>query len=193
MIYLRLFWEFAKIGLFTVGGGMATFPFLLSLSEKTGWYTKGQLVDMVAISESTPGPIGINMATFTGYLTAGVPGAVIATIGMVFPTLILVLIVAKFLQTFRDNKYVLGAMYGLRPASAGLIASAGISVALMSLINTQALKAHEWLKIVDLKSLILAAVLIILTNSIKKTKNLHPVIYIAGSAVIGVIFHFAGV
>lgn len=193
MIYLKLFWEFAKIGLFTVGGGMAAFPFLLSLSEKSGWFTQDQLVNMVAISESTPGPIGINMATFSGYLTAGIPGAIIASLGMVFPTLILVLIVAKFLQTFRDNKYVLGAMYGLRPASAGLIASAGISVAMLSLVNTAAFKAHEWTQVFDLKNLILAAVLIILTNYVKKTKSLHPVFFIAASAIVGMIFHFAGV
>lgn len=192
MIYFQLFWEFAKVGLFTVGGGMAAFPFLLSLSEKTGWFSQAQLVDMVAISESTPGPIGINMATFAGYLTAGVPGAVIATLGMVFPTVILVLIVAKFLQAFRDNKYVLGAMYGLRPASAGLIAAAGLSVALLSLVNTAAFKAHQWASVIDLKTVVLAAFLLVLTNNVKKTKDLHPVLFLAGSAVIGIVFKLAG-
>jgi Chromate transport protein ChrA len=192
MIYLQLFWEFAKVGLFTVGGGMAAFPFLLSLSEKTGWFTQAQLVDMVAISESTPGPIGINMATFAGYLTAGVPGALIATLGMVFPTVILVLIVAKFLQTFRNNKYVLGAMYGLRPASAGLIAAAGLSVALLSLVDTAAFKAHQWTYVVDIKTVILAAVLLVLTNNVKKTKGLHPVVFLAASAIIGIVFKLAG-
>jgi len=192
MIYLELFWEFAKVGLFTIGGGMAALPFLRALSVKTGWYTIGQLVDMVAISESTPGPIGINMATFAGYLTAGVPGAVIATLGMILPTILLVLVVARFLQAFRDNKYVLGAMYGLRPASAGLIASAGVSVALLSLVNTAALKAHTWGKVVDLRALILAAVLLVLTNRVRQTKNLHPVLFIAASAVVGIVFHMAG-
>ena len=192
MILLRLFFEFAKIGLFTVGGGMASFPFLLELSERTGWYTQGQLVDMVAISESTPGPIGINMATFTGFVTAGVPGAVIATLGMIFPTLILVLVVAKFLQTFRNNRFVLGAMYGLRPASTGLIAAAGRSVVLLSLIAAAALEAHAWASVVDGKSAALAAVLLIVTNLVKPTKDLHPVIFIAASAVLGIAFGFAG-
>ena len=193
MILLQLFFEFAKIGLFTIGGGMASFPFLLELSERTGWYTQGQLVDMVAISESTPGPIGINMATFAGYITAGLPGAVIATVGLIFPTLILVLILARFLQVFRNNRYVLGAMYGLRPASTGLIASAGLSVVLLSLVNTAALEAGQWGAVLDVKSLILAAVLVIFTNVVGRTKSLHPVVFIAASAVIGIIFRFAGV
>ena len=193
MIYLKLFFEFAKIGLFTVGGGMACVPFLLSLSERTGWYTQSELLDMIAISESTPGPIGINMATYVGYTTSGIAGAVVATLGIVLPTIALVLAIAKFLQTFRDNKYVLGAMYGLRPASTGLIAAAGVSVAMLSLVNTAAIKAGEWLKAVDAKAIVLAAILLLLTNTVKKTKKLHPVFFIAGSAVVGILFHFAGV
>lgn len=193
MILLRLFFEFAKIGLFTVGGGMAAFPFLLELAQRTGWYTQGQLVDMVAISESTPGPIGINMATFTGFVTAGVPGAVLATLGMIFPTVILVVVVARFLQTFRNNRLVLGAMYGLRPASTGLIASAGLSVVLLSLVNTAALEAHAWASVVEAKSAVLAAVLLVFTNLVRPTKDLHPVLFIGASAVLGIVFGFAGV
>jgi len=193
MIYLKLFFEFAKIGLFTVGGGMACVPFLLSLSERTGWYTQSELLDMIAISESTPGPIGINMATYVGYTTSGIAGAFVATLGIVLPTIALVLAIAKFLQTFRDNKYVLGAMYGLRPASTGLIAAAGVSVAMLSLVNTAAIKAGEWLKAVDAKAIVLAAILLLLTNTVKKTKKLHPVFFIAGSAIVGILFHFAGV
>lgn len=193
MIYLQLFYEFAKIGLFTVGGGMACVPFLLSLAERTGWYTQAELLDMIAISESTPGPIGINMATYVGYTTQGVPGAIVATLGIVLPTVVVVLLIAKVLETFKDNKYVQGAMYGLRPASTGLIASAGISVAMLSLVNTAAIEAKEWAKIVDIKAIILAAVLLVLTNYVKKTKKLHPVYFIAGSAIVGILFHFAGV
>ncbi len=193
MILLKLFYEFMKIGLFTVGGGMACVPFLLALSEKTGWYTEAQLLDMIAISESTPGPIGINMATYTGYTVEGIVGAVIATLGVVIPTVILVLCIAKFLESFKDNKYVLGAMYGLRPASTGLIAAAGVSVAVLSLVNTDAFMAREWASVVEPKSIVLAAILLILTNKVKKTKNLHPVFYIAASAVVGIVFHFAGI
>ena len=193
MILLKLFYEFMKIGLFTVGGGMACVPFLLALSEKTGWYTEAQLLDMIAISESTPGPIGINMATYTGYTVEGIVGAVIATLGIVIPTVILVLCIAKFLESFKDNKYVLGAFYGLRPASTGLIAAAGVSVAVLSLVNTDAFMAREWASVVEPKSIVLAAILLILTNKVKKTKNLHPVFYIAASAVVGIVFHFAGI
>lgn len=193
MILLKLFYEFMKIGLFTVGGGMACVPFLLALSEKTGWYTEAQLLDMIAISESTPGPIGINMATYTGYTVEGIVGAVIATLGIVIPTVILVLCIAKFLESFKDNKYVLGAMYGLRPASTGLIAAAGVSVAVLSLVNTDAFMAREWASVVEPKSIVLAAILLILTNKVKKTKNLHPVFYIAASAVVGIVFHFADI
>ena len=83
MIYLRLFWEFFKTGLFAIGGGMATLPFLHDIGEATGWFTQAQLMNMLAVSESTPGPIGINMATYVGFTVAGVPGAVIATLGEV--------------------------------------------------------------------------------------------------------------
>ena len=122
MIFIRLFYEFFKAGLFAIGGGMATLPFLYNISDKTGWFTYGQLADMVAISESTPGPIGVNMATYVGFTTAGIPGAVVATVGLITPSIIIILIIAGFLKSFKDSKYVQNAFYGLRPASTGLIA-----------------------------------------------------------------------
>lgn len=191
MILLQLFYEFAKVGLFTVGGGMASVPFLMVMSEKTGWFTQAQLLDMIAISESTPGPLGINMGTYVGFETAGVPGAIIATLGITLPTAALAIIVAKFLFGFKENKFVQGAFYGLRPASAGLIASAGVSVAMLSLVNQAALEAKAWASIVDIKAIILAALLWILTNKVKQTKKLHAIYFIAASAVIGIIFGFA--
>ena len=114
MICLRLFWEFFKTGLFAVGGGMATLPFLYDLSDRTGWFTHAQLADMVAVSESTPGPIGVNMATYVGFLTGGAGGAAAATLGLVAPSIAVVLIVSAFLQKFRDNRYVSGAFHALR-------------------------------------------------------------------------------
>ena len=153
MILLKLFYEFMKIGLFTVGGGMACVPFLLALSEKTGWYTEAQLLDMIAISESTPGPIGINMATYTGYTVEGIVGAVIATLGIVIPTVILVLCIAKFLESFKDNKYVLGghvrAAPGLHRPYRGGGRFGGSSVAVWS--NTDAFMAREWASVVEPK------------------------------------------
>ena len=106
MLYLQLFWEFFKTGLFTIGGGMATLPFLYDMADKTGWFTRAQLADMIAVSESTPGPIGVNMATYVGFLTGGVPGAVTATNGLIAPSVIVFLIVAAFLQAFSLIKIV---------------------------------------------------------------------------------------
>ena len=102
-IYLQLFIEFFKAGLFAVGGGMATIPFLYDRSDRTGWYTHAQLIDMIAISESTPGPIGVNMATYVGFSTAGIPGSVIATLGLITPSIIVILIIAGFYNAFKNN------------------------------------------------------------------------------------------
>ena len=104
MIYLVLFWEFFKTGLFAVGGGLATLPFLYDMSARTGWFSGGQLADMLAVSESTPGPIGVNMATYVGYVTAGVGGAVVATLGLIAPSFLIVLVIAAFLKAFQDNR-----------------------------------------------------------------------------------------
>ena len=135
MLYLQLFWEFFKTGLFAVGGGLATLPFLQDMAERTGWFTHAQLADMLAVSESTPGPIGINMATYVGFTVAGIPGAVIATIGEVTPSIIVILIVAAMLTKFRNSKYVENAFYGLRPASSGLIGAACAGVVLQVLLR----------------------------------------------------------
>ena len=106
MLYLRLYFEFFKTGLFSVGGGMATLPFLYAMSDKTGWFTHELLADMVAVSESTPGPIGVNMATYVGFASAGVLGSIVATLGLISPSIIIILIIAGFLQKFRQSKAV---------------------------------------------------------------------------------------
>ena len=186
MIYLRLFWEFFKTGLFSVGGGLATLPFIYDMSDRTGWFTYQQIADMVAVSESTP--------TYVGYITGGVPGALIATLGLVTPAVICILIIASCLKKFRENRFVDHAFYGLRPASAALIAAAGFSVVRISLIQESAFQASG--RFADLffwKGLLLAAVIWVLTNVVKPTKKLHPIVYIAASAVVGIVFSFAGV
>ena len=190
MIFAKLFYEFFKVGLFAVGGGMATFPFLTALAEKSGWYTQQQLVDMIAIAESTPGPIGVNAATYVGFSTAGIPGAVVASLGLITPSFLVILIIAQVLAKFRDSKLVNDLFSGLRPASAGLIAAAGFSVVLVSLVDLQ---ADGLAGMVHWKGLVLAAILLVLTRKVKQTKNLHPVVFIALSAVVGVLFGFAGV
>ena len=184
MIYFQLFWEFFQTGLFAVGGGMATLPFLYSISDRTGWFTHQQLADMIAVSESTPGPIGVNMATYVGYVTAGVPGAIITTLGLVTPSIIVILIVAAFLHAFRDNKYVNAVFYGLRPASTAMITAAGLIVARITFLQSSSVLN------LNLKAIILACVLLVLTHAIKFTKKLHPIVWIFLSAVVGVLFSY---
>lgn len=191
MIYLRLFLEFFKTGLFSVGGGMATLPFLYSMSDSTGWFTHAQLADMIAVSESTPGPIGVNMATYVGFSTAGIPGAIVATVGLVTPSVIIILIIARILAAFRQNKYVDAAFYGLRPCSLGLIAAAGLLVVKIALFDFDLFaQSGNIIDLLNFKAIILAAVLIVLTRFVKQTKKLHPVVFILGSALAGVIFAF---
>ena len=193
MLYLRLFWEFFKTGLFAIGGGMATIPFLYDMSAATGWFTSEDVANMIAVGESTPGPIGVNMATYVGYLTGqgagglsgAILGAAIATVGLITPSIIIILIVAVFLKNFRDNRYVQNAFYGLRPASAGLIA-AGLSVAISNLFFPDVLAQSLQLAAVNWKGWILAAVLWALTNKVKKTKGLHPILFILASAAVGI-------
>ena len=191
MLYLRLFWEFFKTGLFAVGGGMATLPFLYSMSDATGWFTHAQLADMIAVSESTPGPIGINMASFVGFQTAGVPGSVIATLGLTTPSVIIILLIARVLAAFRQNKYVDAAFYGLRPCSVGLISAAGLLVVKIALFDFDLFgPTGAFADLFRWKALLLAALLLVLTRWVKPLKKLHPVVFILGSALIGVIFQF---
>ena len=188
-LYLQLFLEFFKTGLFAVGGGMATLPFLYDISDRTGWFTHAQLADMIAVSESTPGPIGINMATYVGYLAGGIPGSLAATMGLVTPSFIVIMLVAMVLQAFRKSRYVIGAFYGLRPASAAMITAAGVTVARASFFTIVPEYSAPQL---DWRCVALAALLLLLTRVVKKTKKFHPIVFIAFSAVVGVVFRFAG-
>lgn len=191
MLYLRLYFEFFKTGLFSVGGGMATLPFLYAMSDKTGWFSHELLADMVAVSESTPGPIGVNMATYVGYATGGVPGALIATAGLVTPCCIIILLIAKALKTFRQNKYVDAAFYGLQPCSVGLIAAAGMLVLKISLFDFSLYaQTGNALDMFNVKAFVLAAVLVVCTRYVKKLKDLHPIVFIAASALVGIVFSF---
>lgn len=184
MIFLRLFFEFAKVGLFSVGGGLATVPFLQEMGAYTGWFTDADLTTMLAVSESTPGPIGVNMATNVGFHTAGVPGAVIATVGLIFPSVVVILVIAGFLQKFRQSKTVDAVFSGLRPASTALIAAAGIRVALAIFIAVGGATEHvfsvKWI------SVTLAAA-VFLALRFKAVKKLHPIVLIGVCAVVGVL------
>lgn len=198
MILLKLFWEFFKTGLFAIGGGMATVPFLQEISAKTGWYTASQLADMIAVSESTPGPMGVNMATYVGYTVGsqelggpvmGVLAAIIATLGLITPSIIVIMIVAYFLKRFRDSKLVDAALYGLRPASVALISAAGVDIVLIAVLRVESIykiaqAALSW------KALVLAAAVYGATH-VKKLKELHPIWFIASSAVLGIVLKMA--
>ena len=187
MIFLQLFFEFARVGLFAVGGGLATIPFLQDMGARTGWFTNADLTTMIAVSESTPGPMGVNMATYVGFQTAGLPGAVLATLGLVTPSILVIIIIAGFLQKFRQSKTVDAVFQGLRPASTALIAAAGLSVALSVLFTFQGMEscvlAVHW------PALALAAAVFVCMRY-TPLKKLHPVAFIAAAAVIGAVFQF---
>ncbi len=194
MIFVYLFIEFFKTGLFSIGGGLATIPFLTAMGEKWGWFTNETLSNMVAVGESTPGPIGVNMATYVGYTVGmdeyGIWGAIlggfIATLGLVLPSVIIILIVARILKAFKENRLVGRCFYSIRPAVTGMIATAAVMM-IKSAIFTKG--GNDILKMIDIKALILFAVLLICTNKIK----LHPIFYIIIAGAIGAIFKMGAI
>lgn len=187
MIYLKLFIEFFKTGLFAIGGGLATLPFLQNISDKYGWFSTQELIDMIAISESTPGPIGINMATYVGYKTASLPGSLIAVIGLATPSVIIIVSIAHFYMKFSEQPMVQAGFYGVRPAVTGLIGAAGFQVAKISLFNIDRyLLTQKIADIFNLKSLLLFSSIVFLMSKYKK----HPIYFLLGAAVIGIIFKF---
>lgn len=172
-------------GLFSVGGGLATLPFLYDISARTGWFTTSDIANMIAISESTPGPLGINMATYVGYITAWIPGSIIASVSLVFPSIIIIMIISKILTKFKDSVAVQRIFYGLRPASTGLIAAAGLGVAKIAFFKEDiALSIPTLPEYINWKLVLLAVVIWFTYRKFKK----HPIIYIAASALAGIIF-----
>ncbi|MEG2037817.1 MAG: chromate transporter [Ruthenibacterium sp.] len=194
MIYLRLFCEFFKTGLLSIGGALATLPFLYELSDQTKWFSHAELANMLAVSESTPGPMGVNMASYVGFEVGGIPGAILATLGLITPSVIVILLIASFLMAFRSNHFVNDAFYGLRPASTGLIASAGVAVVVAALFNWELFqKTGAAADLFHWRELLLAGILLTLTRCVKGTKKLHPIVFIALSALAGIVFHLGGV
>ncbi|MBS6374227.1 MAG: chromate transporter [Erysipelotrichaceae bacterium] len=187
MIYLTLIYEFFKIGLFAIGGGLATIPFLSELINRYHWFTTSMLADMIAVSESTPGAIGINMATFAGFHTAGVWGGILATLGLIAPSIMIICIVAKLLKQFKDSPLIAALFYGLRPAVTALIASAGLNIFVTALFHMDALqdRSINVLTLFNLPCIVLFVILYYLSNRYKK---LHPIVWIASAAVIGIVF-----
>lgn len=180
---LLIFIEFFKTGLFSIGGGLATLPFLFDMSAKYGWFSTEQLTNMIAISESTPGPIGVNIATYVGYSIYGIPGGIFATLSLVLPSIIVILIIAGFLQKFKDNKIVKNVFYGLRAAVVGMLAVSLLTVVKTTFLIPDAvgiLASIEWIK------LAVFAAVFFLVMKFKK----HPILYIALGAVAGLVFKF---
>ena len=180
MIYLYLFLEFFKTGLFSIGGGLATVPFLSEIGPRYGWFSVENLADMIAVGESTPGPIGINVATYAGYNAAGILGAIIATLSLVLPSVIVMCIIVKFLDKFKTSFAVESAFYGLRSATVGLISAAIFGILLMSLFNG----VTPGIKTLDIAATALFAVCIVITALFKR---LHPIVIIALGAVAGIV------
>ncbi len=184
-LLLRLFYEFFKTGLFAVGGGLATLPFLYEMGRKTGWFTAADIADMIAVSESTPGPMGVNMATYVGVKTAGLPGGAIATLGLICPSIIIIIIIAGILDRFRDSAIVKKVFYTLRPASVALITSAGLGVARIALLRLDLFEeTHVIFDILNWKCILLAVAVYVGIRLFHK----HPVLYIALSALAGILF-----
>ena len=184
MIYLQLFWEFFKTGLFSVGGGLATLPFLSQMSNRFGWFTQEDLGNMLAVSESTPGPIGVNMATYVGNLTGGLVGGVLATFALVLPSYLVIVMIAKVMERFKENKYVQGSMTLLRPASVGMVSAAVLGVLQSVLLDMDAVAAMQWNQMVLLPSLLVFLALLIFYTKFNK---LHPIVILSIGAVAGIV------
>ena len=186
-LFSLLFYEFFKIGLFAVGGGLATIPFLTQLADKYPWFTVETLVDMIAISESTPGAMGVNMATYAGYTTAGVAGSLAATVGLVLPSIIIIVIIAHFLKQFSDSPVVKSIFSGLKPAVAALILTAAMNLVNVSVINVDAFRATgQLMDLFPLKNIILFVILMVLSQKHKA----HPIVWISLAALAGIVFRF---
>jgi chromate transporter len=176
---LLLYAEFFKIGLFSVGGGLATLPFLYQMADKYEWLTGENVADFLAIAQSSPGAIGVNMAAQTGFRCAGLPGAILAALGLISPAIIIITIIARMLLAFKENKTLVSVFSGLRPAAAGLLAAACFGALKISLYNGA---ASAWHEIIRLREFAIFVVLFLLVFRFKG----HPVIYIAIGAAVGI-------
>ena len=184
LLYFQIFWEFFKIGLFAVGGGPATLPYLMELTKRYDWFTMEELTNMIAVSESTPGPLGVNMATYVGFKTLGTFGGILSTLGLVLPSLIIIIIIAAFFTKMNKNRRVQAAFMTIRPAVTGVIAAAVLGICRVSLFSSEeGTLSPLW------TTIILAAVILGLIQ-IKPLKKLHPFLWFVVGAVVGIVFRF---
>lgn len=183
---LSLMWEFFKAGLFAIGGGMATFPFLEDMARKYEWFTSSELLDMIAVSESTPGAIGINAASFAGYKAYGIVGAILASLSLITPAIIIILIISTSLDKFKESLSVKHAFLYIRPATAGLILGAMFNVVVLSLFNVKEFQnTGNFLDLIQAINLIIFIGFMVL---LRKNKKIHPLLIIFAGAVLGIVF-----
>ncbi len=184
---LLLFLEFFKTGLFAVGGGLATVPFIRDMGATYGWITEAEIANIIAIAESTPGPIGVNAATYVGYLVCGIPGAVLATLGLVTPSVIIIVLIAKAIKKYYDSHLVQSLFRALRPAAIGLITAAGFSLLLTALgVKANFLQfrfSADWYSLLKLG---IYGVFLFFAFW-KKTAKIHPLFFILAGGAIGAI------
>lgn len=198
MIYLTMFWEYFKIGLFTIGGGYAMLPVVQQVIAKYGWMTETELINFIGVAESTPGPFAINLATFVGItvgsktslgIFGGFLGAVVTTFAVVLPSLVIIIVVTKLFDKFKTNKYVQGALCGIRPVVVGLILSAVISLGCavvlpnleLTAITKEGFSQFNWI------SLIIIVAFFFISKIKIKGKKIHPIFLILLSAAVGVL------
>lgn len=199
MIYLSLFWEYFKIGLFTIGGGYAMLPMVKQVVLRYGWLAEQQLIDFIGVAESTPGPFAINLATFVGMhvgidntslgVFGGFLGAIIATTAVVLPSIVIIIIVTKLFAKFKQSTAVQGALYGVKPVVVGLILSAAVGLVVKVVLpnlnlakpTADGFSQFNWV------SLLILLVMFPLSKVKIKGKKVHPILLIVISAVVGVV------
>jgi len=195
MVYLTMIYEFLKMGLFSIGGGLATLPFLYQIAEKYTWFTRAMLMDMIAIAESTPGPLGLNMATYAGFsatssesVLSGIMGGVLASFALIAPSFFIVVSVVKILDKFKENHFVKAAFYGIRPAVTALIVTAAIGITGVSLLEVSKLADVANISQPILYNFAFKKLPLFLAIFYLMRYDKHPIYYIAGAALVGAVF-----
>ena len=183
MIYLTLFLEFVKIGLFSIGGGLATLPYLYELAAKYPWFTETELLDMIAVGQSTPGAMGVNIAVFAGFKAGGILGGIVAAMGIVFPAIVVITLVAKVLEKFRSSKVVDSAFYGIRPAVTAMILVSAWGVIKQTILN---LENTTIIEMINLPAMVMFGIFVYCMLKFKT----HPIVYIGLAAFIGIFIPF---
>lgn len=188
MILFFLCMEFAKIGFFSLGGGYATLPFLYHMSEVYGWFSPLELSRMLAISSITPGPVGLNVATFAGFKTAGILGSIVATMSIMLPSFFMIIIISKMLKKFKDSPCMCSVMYALRPATAAMLAAVALRLFRDAIIRNPDFSGFNFLQMqnfIDIKGFLLLVILFILSLRLKK----DPLVFLAFGAIAGILLH----